>query len=248
MASKAKKIISKKSENILKTTVKGAGTLALNDLTPLQGELKTLERANYEKYRKSFIDHGISFVTHIWKHKGKNNIIDGHQGRFTLRKMRDEEGWKIPPIPVAYVEAKNIEEAKLKVLVAASEFGTMTEQSLFDFMKKADIPYDEIVASMALTAIDNSKFMAMFKDMPKVENLPAVQNNGAGSEMKHSSDGVRQVILFFNAANHEEFIALTTGLSKKYGKENISDTLLEVVREASPREAKKHNRVAEAVR
>lgn len=248
MGTKTKQIINKKSENVVKTSVRGAGTISLDELTPLQGELKTLERDNYEKYRKSIIENGISFVTHIWKHKGKNHIIDGHQGRFTLRKMRDEEGWKIPPVPVAYVEAKDFAEAKRKVLVAASEYGTMTAQSLYEFVQKADIPYDEIVASFALTAIDNDKFMQMFKDMPKVENLPVPEGMALGADMKHSSSGVKQVILFFTAENHEEFINLTMELSKKYGKENISDTLMEVVREASPRKTKKQERLVEAVR
>lgn len=238
MATKTNKTIKQGSAGTIKTSVKGAGLVKLDDLAPLQGELKTLDRENYEKYRKSLIEFGVSFVTHIWKNKGKNHIIDGHQGRFTMRKMRDEEGWKIPPIPVAYVEAKNFVEAKRKVLAAASEYGTMNNASLFEFAQSADIPYDDIVASFTLPSIDQGQFMSMFKDMPKIDNLPNVPDDPA-SAMKHSSDGVKQVLLFFTAENHEEFMRLTGELSKKYGKENISDALLEVVREASGRKTKK---------
>lgn len=247
MGSKVNKKSNGQAKQTLKVTVKGAGIVALDDLSPLQGELKTLDRENYERYRKSFIDFGISFVTHIWKHKGKNHIVDGHQGRFTMRKMRDEEGWKIPGVPVAYVEAKSFEEAKRKVLIAASEYGKMNNKSLFEFAKEADIPYDEIVASFTLPAIDMPKFMEMFKDMPQIENLPELPP-GATPDMKHSSAGVKQVILFFTSEHYEEFMALTNELSKKYGKENISDTLLEVVREACPRKPKKSDRLVEAVR
>lgn len=247
LATKANKTMKKNGPGMIKTSVKGAGFVKLDDLAPLQGELKTLDRENYEKYRKSLIDFGVSFVTHIWKHRGKSHIIDGHQGRFTMRKMRDEEGWKIPPIPVAYVEAKNFEEAKRKVLVAASEYGKMNVKSLFEFAQSADIPYDDIVASFSLPSIDQGQFMSMFKDMPKIDNLPTPPDSQT-PDMKHSSDGVKQVLLFFTTENHEEFMGLTNELSKKYGKENISDTLLEVVREASHRKIKKRDGLVEAVR
>jgi len=236
----------KKQAQVIKVTVKGAGSLPLDALTPLQGELKTLDRENYEKYRRSLIENGISFVTHIWKNKGKNHIIDGHQGRFTMRKMRDEEGWKIPPVPVAYVDAKDFAEAKRKVLIAASEFGHMTNKSLFDFAQSADIPFDEIVASFSLADIDPAKFGEMFKDMPKVEDLPTPPSNG--ETMRSSSTGVKQVVLFYTAAAYDEFMELTNALGKKYGKENISDTLLEVVRAASPRKTVKRSGLVEAVR
>lgn len=240
LATKPNKKSTGVKQQAVKTAVKGAAVVALEQLLPLQGELKTLDRDNYEKYRKSIIEHGITFVTHIWKHKGKYHVIDGHQCRFTLNKMKEEEGWKIPPVPVAFVEASTFEEAKRKVLIAASEYGKMSNKSLHEFALTADIPFDEIVASFTLPSITSEGLMELY-EMPPIESFNGL-NTSPGAQapnMKSSSDGVKQVVLFFNGPNYDEFMKLTSDLGKKHGKENLSDTLLEVVREASNRKATK---------
>ena len=99
---------------------KGSGVMALDDLTELQGELKSLSVSDYKRLKKSILDLGFSFPEQVWKAPdGKTWCLDGHQRIRTLRQMRDKEGFKVPSIPVCEVEAADLKEARRKCLAAA---------------------------------------------------------------------------------------------------------------------------------
>lgn len=75
-----------------------------------------------------------------------------------------EEGIKIPAqIPVNLVEAKNIKEAKLKLLSLTSNYGNVSTDGLKEFMKEADIGLDEI-DNFNFSDINLEKFKIGFKD------------------------------------------------------------------------------------
>ena len=63
----------------MNTTVKincqAAIEIALEDLTPLQGELKELTDANSKKLKRSILKHGITFPFFVWQSEGKNYVI-----------------------------------------------------------------------------------------------------------------------------------------------------------------------------
>lgn len=215
----------------IKITVKGAENAPLNTLVPFQGNLKELEREEYEKLRNGIKKLGFSFTVHVWRHQGKNYIIDGHQRIKAVTSMVDKEGFTCPPIPINLVEAKDFAEAKRKVLAGASQYGKMKDKGLFDFLKENDIPYDEVVAGFHFPEIDfgdfGSAFFPQLSDPKDVNGLPA----GTQGDMKVGSDAVRQVQLFFDAATHEEFMAKANQLATLMGKANITDTVMECVRE-----------------
>ena len=71
-----------------------AVNLDLANLTPLQGELKELTGANFEKLKRSILKHGITFPFFIWQSEGENYILDGTQRDRVLKRMADE-GYKI---------------------------------------------------------------------------------------------------------------------------------------------------------
>ena len=58
---------------------KAAINLGLADLTPLQGDLKELPQANFQKLKQSIVRHGITFPFFVWQNDGKNYILDGTQ-------------------------------------------------------------------------------------------------------------------------------------------------------------------------
>src|SRR5262245_66074552 len=95
---------------------KGAITLRLEELTPLQGGLKELSEKNFSKLKASIVKNGISFPFFIWSHGGANWILDGTQRDRVLRKMA-EEGYEVSPLPCALIEAKNRQEAAEKILL-----------------------------------------------------------------------------------------------------------------------------------
>lgn len=216
----------------IKITVKGAETVALEDLHPFQGDLKKLEREQYEHLRNVIREMGFSFTVHVWKNKNKYYIIDGHQRITAVKTMVEKEGFACPAIPVSVVSAKDFKEAKRKVLAGASQYGKLNKKGLYEFLTIHDIPFDDIVANFDFPELDLNAFQIEFfpmgNDPNNIGNLPPPP---PGSDLKIGSDGVRQVQLFFDAKSHEEFIAKANALSPIFSKENITDTVMECVRE-----------------
>jgi hypothetical protein len=206
--------------------VEGKSTLPLDALEPFQDKIKILERAQFEKFRRVLIEQGISFVVHVWKSGKKNFIIDGHQRVYALKKMRDEEDFKIPSIPVSFVKAKSLKEAKLKVLSGASQFGSFDAQALEKYLLKNKIDMDLALASFDFPEVD---LKALSLHMDQVEALP--EPKGGDGNMKVSSDEVKQVQLYFDIKSHGEFMRAAEELAQIYGTENITDTVLRAMNE-----------------
>lgn len=122
---------------------KGADSLALKQLEPFQDNLKILTAANYNMLKDEIIRDGFSEPISVWKHKGKFFILNGHQRVDALTRMQ-KEGHVIPDLPVSYIEAQDIAQAKRKVLALTSQYGTMTKTGLIDFAKNSKIDLDEV--------------------------------------------------------------------------------------------------------
>src|SRR5262249_58679563 len=93
-----------------------AVNLQLRELTPLQGELKELTGANFEKLKRSILKYGITFPFFIWQSEGENYILDGTQRDRILHRIADE-GYKVPPLPCALIQGKNRKEVDEKILI-----------------------------------------------------------------------------------------------------------------------------------
>lgn len=141
----------------IQVTCRGAGIATLEELNSLQGHLKNLSEWNYQKLRGAITGkHGFSFPFAVWRNKRKLWTVDGHQRLAALLRMK-EEGYKIPPLPIDYVEARNIKEAKEKILLATSQYGRMTEESLGEFLKAGDLNIADLKELVALPEIDLEK-------------------------------------------------------------------------------------------
>ncbi len=142
-----------KSKSI-RVTCQGAGLARLEDLNPLQGDLKTLSEENFQKCKNALTGkHGFSFPFFVWKHKGKLWVLDGHQRDKTLKRLK-EDGWKVPLLPIDYIEAGNEKEAKEKILLLQSRYGEMTDESLEEFIWEAEIDLSDLQPAIALPDID----------------------------------------------------------------------------------------------
>ena len=65
------------------------------------------------------------------------------------------EGIELPDeFPIVEIDAKNLNEAKRKVLAITSNYGTMTEDGLDDFLEGTDIEMEEVKVSFFFDAID----------------------------------------------------------------------------------------------
>jgi hypothetical protein len=127
----------------IKITCNGATTVSLDEVTPLQGDLKSLSREDYSKLKRSILKYGFSFPFFLWQNGKKKFSLDGHQREKVLKKMRDE-GYEIPKLPAVLIEAANEKEAKEKILLVSSQYGHMTEQSLVKFLSDVAIDLEEL--------------------------------------------------------------------------------------------------------
>src|SRR6267142_106376 len=130
-----------------------AVNIVLAKLTPLQGELKELSDVNFEKLKQSILKHGITFPFFIWQSEGKNYILDGTQRDRVLKRMSDE-GYEIPLLPCALIQAKDRKEAAEKILLISSQYGKMTNNSLEDFLSENDLDLSELQNELELPSID----------------------------------------------------------------------------------------------
>src|SRR6266545_2959340 len=134
-----------------------AVSLQLGKLKPLQGGLKELSDASFEKLKQSILRHGITFPFFIWHSEGMNYILDGTQRDRVLKGMT-EEGYEVPPLPCALIQAKDRKEAAEKILLISSQYGKMTNYSLEDFLAENDFDLPELQVELELPSIDLEYF------------------------------------------------------------------------------------------
>ena len=127
----------------IKVNCKAADTLDIQDMTLFQGELKTRTDADYEHIKKSILDYGFCAPFFIWEHDGINSVLDG-TGRYeTLQRMKNA-GYDIPLLPVAYIDCKDEATAKKVLLQINSHNGTMTVDSVRDFLGDVEFNFGDI--------------------------------------------------------------------------------------------------------
>jgi len=117
----------------LRVTCKVADFLPYDQIEPLQGRLKKRTDEQLDKICRSIIKHGWAFPEFIWNNEGHNYCLDGH-GRQAAIPRLIEMGYTIPLIPVVYIEAKNKSEAKELLLKCISQFGTVTQEGIAEFI------------------------------------------------------------------------------------------------------------------
>ena len=127
-------------------------TLNIAEMTELQGKLKARNDVDYDKIKLSIVKYGFSFPFFVWK-SDKNYILDGH-GRFETLCRMQKDGYLIPDVPVVFVEAKDLKEAKQKLLRLNSQYGKMTKESVLEFAEDIELNFDEI--ALPDTVIDFS--------------------------------------------------------------------------------------------
>jgi hypothetical protein len=112
--------------------------IPIEDLEDFQGKLKGITRESMEKL-KAALREGIKFPKNVWRHGGKNYIINGHQTKKALLELRDE-GYKLPPgVPCVFVKAKDRLEAKRALLQADSKYSRVTRQGYQAFTSGMDV-------------------------------------------------------------------------------------------------------------
>src|SRR5262245_27033831 len=134
-----------------------AVNLNLTDLTPLQGALKELRDANFEKLKRSILKHGITFPFFVWQSGSESYILDGTQRDRVLKKMAND-GYVIPPLPCALIQAKNRKEAAEKILLISSQYGRVTDEGLYEFFSTNELDFGELEPLLEIPALYLDEF------------------------------------------------------------------------------------------
>ena len=146
----------------------GSMELPIDELKPFQGELKELSHESYEKLKAEILRHGFSEPIGVWKHETEWKVLSGHQRLRTLLAMRDE-GFKIPKVPVSMIYAKDVKDAKEKILALTSQYGEITDEGLYEFMNEANIDVSYL-DNIRMPEIDLGKWKDNFVDETAKDN------------------------------------------------------------------------------
>lgn len=111
--------------------------IALKDLVPFQGTLKVREQSDISELRDSILREGLLMPFAVWKHDGKDFLLDGH-GRLEalLQLAVDDMSIMEAAFPVVYVNADTEEEARKALLQITSSYGKITKKGVTEFTAK----------------------------------------------------------------------------------------------------------------
>jgi len=154
----------------------GVSELRLDQLTPFQGDLKSLSPENCEKLKGEIIRLGFCDPFSVWRSKGAYFILNGHQRLAVLKKMVGE-GWEVPALPVVWIEARNKREAKEKILALTSQYGDMTRDGLARFAADNGLALKEVASRFKFGGIK-------FSDMTVPELKEGAGREGTGADYK----------------------------------------------------------------
>ncbi len=139
-------------------------TILLSEVLPIQKKLKKLSESNYKKLKEAVIQKGFCFPVFLWQNEQKYHLLDGHQRQILFER----EQWNVP-VPYVLVDADSLTDAKEKLLLCTSQFGTITMDGLANFGVDLDWTWVEgFVNFDALPILD-------FMDLKNTENYELKQ-------------------------------------------------------------------------
>ena len=165
----------------------GAATVPYTKIKNFQGDLKDISPEDYERLKEQILDHGFNSPVHVWKHRNQLWNLDGHQ-RIKVLSGLEDEGYKIPDIPINYIKAKNMADAKRILLSKVSQYGKVTPQGMYNFMADANITNDEMKEHFRIPDLDFDKFNEDFFGEPRktvAEGAKEIDTDDYASSLVH---------------------------------------------------------------
>lgn len=116
-------------------------TAPITDFRQTQGDLKFLSKKNYDKLKNNIERRGFYLPIYVWKDEEDQKwLLDGHQRKHVL----ETEGW-YDPIPYLVVPADNLDDAAERLLEITSQFGTITQEGIDEFIAKFELPEVDVL-------------------------------------------------------------------------------------------------------
>lgn len=166
-------------ENPVKIKCRGHKEVSLESLKIFQGKLKSLSEESRDKLVTSILEKGFIAPIFIWEDKGETKLLDGTQRTKTLIWLQ-ENGWNIPEIPVAVIEAETEEEAKAVVLAISSQYGDFDTGVLADWVDEIGEENSDMFrffTNLGEVAYDDGEMYYLNVDPIGEEDEPEEQEN-----------------------------------------------------------------------
>lgn len=121
----------------------------ISELNATQGDLKFLSEENYNKLKRNIEKHGFDIPVTVWiDSQGEKWLLDGHQRKHVL----ETEGWN-EPIPYLVIKAPNMQTAAERLLQITSQYGTVTQEGLDEYVAKFELPEMETLETVNFDGI-----------------------------------------------------------------------------------------------
>lgn len=124
--------------------------IPITDLLPTQGDLKDLTKDNYNKLRNNIKSRGFIVPVFVWEDENAIlHMLDGHQ----RRRVLEAEGWN-EPVPYLKVPAENMQEAMAKLLEITSQYGTITQEGVDQFIATYQLDEQSVLEATNYDALN----------------------------------------------------------------------------------------------
>lgn len=134
-----------------------------------QGELKKLSKRNLERLKSRIIEDGFNVPFFVWEHQGNYMILDGHQRLKALVSLR-EDGYDMPLLPVAFIDAEDEADARKKLLAISSQYGVFDGEELSQWLDELG---DDIADTLRIV---DGEMETLLKDPEETEGDDDVAN------------------------------------------------------------------------
>jgi hypothetical protein len=116
-------------------------TASIREFSVTQGDLKFLSEDNYKKLKNRIEYRGFNMPLICWIDKdGVKHLLDGHQRKHVL----ETEGW-YEPVPYIVIEADSLEQAAEILLEITSQYGTITQEGIDEFIATFQLPEIDVL-------------------------------------------------------------------------------------------------------
>lgn len=119
---------------MLKINCESDVTLKLTDMVAFQGNLKKRTDEDISALQESLKTEGLMMPFAVWKHEGKNYLLDGHGRKEALIRMATATPELLnAEWPVVYVNADTEDGARKALLQITSSYGKITKAGVKQF-------------------------------------------------------------------------------------------------------------------
>lgn len=164
-------------------------TAPISEFSATQGDLKFLDKENYNKLKSRIEARGFYLPIYAWiDQDGKKWLLDGHQRKHIL----ETERWN-SPIPYLTIPADSLEDAAERLLEITSQYGTITQEGIDEFIAKYELPEMDVLSHTNFDAIFNFTIETPEPDEPE-EPLEVEEDHNMSLRLNIADNGEHYVV------------------------------------------------------